>query len=229
MKRTEIVMTALFCIALIATLLVFFLGLPLADKTDVDYTAFLFLLFSEAALYVAARFTAQSTGSGRRLFLTVSVLTTLAVYWAATVALALLVAPLYGGKLRHFFLLELLLLLAAAALTVVFAAFGARFSRNEAASAPGGELLTLVGSVRALFNDARFVRHFHALSLLCDELSLLDSRVCVPQTDDRLIGALRAIESLCDGGEDEAAHLIARAYDLARQRNAASKKNGTGF
>ena len=66
MKRAELTITALFCIALAATLLIFFLGAPLGDKADVDYTAFLFLLLSEAALYVAARLILQNQHDGAR-------------------------------------------------------------------------------------------------------------------------------------------------------------------
>jgi hypothetical protein len=142
-------MTVLFCIVMVASLLVFFLGLPLAGKTNTDYTAFLFLLFSEAALYVAARFITHGKGSGSRLFLNVSVLTTLVFYFAANALLALFIAPLYSGNLRYFFLLELMLLFAAAILTVIFTAFSKRFSRNEAASALGGEIVALTEAVRA--------------------------------------------------------------------------------
>ena len=128
MKHAELTITALFCIALAATLLIFFLGAPLGDKADVDYTAFLFLLLSEAALYVAARLILQKKHDGARLFLGAGVLVTLAIYLVVNAVLTVFVAPLYGGGLRHFFLLEFLLLFAAAALTVVFAAFGARAS-----------------------------------------------------------------------------------------------------
>lgn len=229
MKHTKFVMTALFCIVMDATLLVFFLGLPLADKTDVDYMAFLFLLFSESVLYIAARIIAQSKGSGLRLFLNVSVLTTLMLYCAATAMLALLIAPLYSGKLRHFFLLELMLVFAAAILTVIFTAFSKRFSRSEAASALGGEIVALTEGVRAQLADSRNAQYSHELSLLCDELMLLDPRASVPQTDERLVEELRAFATMRAGADIENAQLIERAYTLARQRNAASKKKGASF
>jgi hypothetical protein len=212
-----------------ATLLVFFLGLPLAGKTDADYMALLFLLFSESVLYVAARFIAKSKGSGLRLFLNASVLTTLVFYFAANALLALLIAPLYGGTPRHFFLLELILLFAAAILTVVFTAFSKRFSRNEAASALGGKIVALTEGVRSQLADSRNAQCFHELSLLCDELMLLDPRASVPQTDERLVEELRAFATMRAGADIENAQLIERAYTLARQRNEASKKKGASF
>lgn len=128
MKRAELTITVLFGIALVATLLFFFLYSPPADRTDVDYTAFLFLLLSEVALYVAARLILPKKHDGPRLFLVAGVLVTLAIYLVINTVLTVIVAPLYGGELRHFFLLESLFLCVASALTVVFVAFAARAS-----------------------------------------------------------------------------------------------------
>lgn len=226
MKRKETLFTILFCIVVIATLLIFFLAERTQKKTDADYAAFLFLLLSEAALYVASLLIITRRRSGQRLYLSAGVVFVLAVYWAVTIGYALFAAPFFENHLRQFYLLELLTLLAAGALVAIFTAAAGHFASGENASPAGERIAALSSYVQKLTLDSRNAPFHDALSLLQEELSLADKRASVPE-DDALIAAVGSIAGAVGNGN--AADYIERAYTLARQRNLATKRRGASY
>ncbi|HWQ59501.1 MAG TPA: hypothetical protein VN540_10810 [Clostridia bacterium] len=226
MKRKETLFTILFCIVVIATLLVFFLAERTQNKTDADYAAFLFLLLSEAALYAASLLIITRRRSGQRLFLSAGVVFVLAVYWVTTVAYALFAAPFFKEHLKQFYLLELLTLLATGALVAIFTAAAGHFARNEDASPAGERIAALASFIQKLMADARNASYRDALGLLEEELGLADKRASAPE-DDALIGAVGSIANAL--GSESAASVIERAYTLARQRNIATKRRGASY
>lgn len=230
MKRKELLVTGLFCVVVLATLLIFFLWDRKFEKSNVDYTAFLFLLLSEAALYTSSLFILSKKQSGRRLYLSMGVLLTLAVYWAVVVAYALFAAPLYDGRLKQFFLLEMMTLFMAAALAAIFTAASARFAENEAVSTAGERIEALAKYVGMLLADERFAAFYNMLSHLQEELSFVDLRRSTPE-DEQLVSALGALKDASTQEEtsEDFSQSVGRALTIAKQRNLATKRHGASF
>lgn len=130
MKRVNFILITLFCLVLAATLLIFFLGRPLTERRSIDYIAFSFLLFSQLAFFGALRSILSRRNDGVRIFLGAGVVVTLTAYLMVNALLTILIAPFYGGSLRHFVLIECLLLLVAALITVVFFVFSTRAQKS---------------------------------------------------------------------------------------------------
>lgn len=110
-KRMRLISNlAIGFIVIAVTLVIFFMGFPKDARETLDYAALTFILISEAALFTGLTLLLFHELSESRVLIRSGIISTLLIYWIATVIISLFAKTIFENNVNAFIITQIVLI-----------------------------------------------------------------------------------------------------------------------
>lgn len=184
-NRTKVsVIFGIAAIVIFTTLTIFFSGNADSPKTTFDWCALAFILISEAALFESIYVISTSVHNISKTLISLGIISTLFIYWVATVGIATFGRSIFKESLGGFITAQIIMCAIAAIITILLSMVAVRVAAKDA-KLDNSKLLmeSCESEAFTLKSNTAFREHYQSLNKLYEEIRFSDKTVSIDKEE----------------------------------------------